>query len=93
MDYNKISSRIASRLLVAEEPHDPDTDLELVIGRFTSEMFGITDASTEYFQDVTTRVTELLDAADLELDLDDDAVYPYIRKAVIAAIDEMGLAE
>lgn len=91
MNYKKLAKRVAYRVVTAE-PHTPKGDLERIVGKQVSRQFGITDAPTEFFDRVTQKVDELLDAVDLELDFNDDEVFPYIYKAVVSVVDEMGLS-
>lgn len=93
MDFHKISRRIANRMVKADEPHDLRDDIDGVIGKFTTEMFGVDDASTEFFDAVRGRVNMALEEEGLELDLDDTEVYPYIRQSVVEVVDEMDLAD
>ena len=93
MDFDKISQRIASRMVKADEPHDLRDDIDGVIGKFVTEMFGVEDATTEFFDAVRGRVDVKLEEEGLELDLDDTDVYPHIRQSVVEVVDEMDLAD
>lgn len=93
MDFQKISHRVARRIVKADEPHELRDEIDGVIGKFITEMFGVGDAPTEYFDAVRGRIDIKLEEEGLELDLEDTEVYPHIRQAVVEVVDEMELAD
>ena len=83
-----ISQRVAYRFL-NRQAYEASGDFEKVVGKFISRELGITDAPKEFFDVVRSKAEASLAEADMELDMKNKDVYPYIRRAIMEASDEM----
>lgn len=91
MNSKTMAQRIARRVLADSytEAYKASGDLEKVMGEILTKSLGITDAPEEFFDAAKEKLEANLAKNDLEMDLDDPDVYPYIRRAVNEVADSM----
>ena len=90
MNYKKLAHRVARRVLLA---YEPEGDLERLIAFNLSRQFGITDATEDVFDQIKTDFRETLEDEDMEEDLSDSDVYPYLTQAMVGVLEDEGMID